>query len=995
MSNDYSLSDIQRALNEKKAKQSQQRQQLVESMAQQMPVKHVSEQDKKNQVVEQRLTALANRVDSLMGLSGRISMVEETANTLVSGVGHNALGGSQGSGIVNVSDADDVYIEGIAHGESIMWDQSLNAFVPGKGGGGGGAGNLSEVLFLGNIADRDIDFEHNFGINYNFTQITDEYGHNTWKTGTAIQGGVYKRETFDNSLDSAKIVNIDTKYDKDNDKGIFIEPSGGDVALHGFNSKYEDWSDPKNSSRIVNVDMLEDRVDAEHAILIEEMVQRMNYSDAKDVDGSIYSGNQAQFQFMNKLGLHNNNLSGQPIAPSITERFPKDSYILIEKIGTADYGLFKITSDPQPKGSTTTEFVSVDFLDGTGSLTVDEHANVYAFNKNYDLTLLQLILHEIEARVEKDGDTMTGGLAINNQDKATNPVSFEIKGIQSSGGGSNYVFSAHLDSKDRDVVEYHGPMEDGDEIVNKKYVDNLIQSIAGGLHYLGEIEDETPAQIEDPNANPGDFYIFAKDRNWHGNPVKKGDWLIFDGTDWNVLDRDQTSNYLPLTGGTMQGPINMGPGNQLSMHGDTPIITKRIDTANDSNFELYRNGQKRFQVADAVTQIFTDLKLVSNSNFEVRNGCQIRSGTEWIMTWYGNGVRYHGGMDHEDSIVTKEYVDNKVGSGGAVGDFLPLDGSEAMSGDLRIFNTTNDNSEAAIVLKGARGNATNAAATIKFQNDTLASTSDNIGYLTYRASDTERFFRFSKKLEVVGDLDVSGKANLENIVTTGTTSTMKYLNIDVGNSSSEALKVKGTVNVDVTDGNTTGLQAKLFLKGARTGNTNPIGSIHLQNNNSTQEGVFGFHSNESNSKDEAFFKFSHDVNFNGNKIKGITKVDVLDDTYIFADGTQAMRLGRSHNGNDGGAQTQIMRAHLNGRRTFAIRGHEPGSNTETDIFYCYTNNNIGDSVEYKGRMTNQWDIVNKTYVDNALPKAKAVATIPDNPTPGGLYKVGDQLYMGL
>ena len=96
MSNDYSLSDIQRALNEKKAKQSKARQNLVESMAQQMPVKHVSEEDKRHQVVEQRLTALANRVENLMGMSGRLSLIEETANTLVSGVGHNALGGSQG-----------------------------------------------------------------------------------------------------------------------------------------------------------------------------------------------------------------------------------------------------------------------------------------------------------------------------------------------------------------------------------------------------------------------------------------------------------------------------------------------------------------------------------------------------------------------------------------------------------------------------------------------------------------------------------------------------------------------------------------------------------------------------------------------------------------------------------------------------------------------------------------------------------------------------------
>ena len=69
----------------------------------------------------------------------------------------------------------------------------------------------------------------------------------------------------------------------------------------------------------------------------------------------------------------------------------------------------------------------------------------------------------------------------------------------------------------------------------------------------------------------------------------------------------------------------------------------------------------------------------------------------------------------------------------------------------------------------------------------------------------------------------------------------------------------------------------------------------------------------------------------------------------------------------------------------------------TDILYCYTNSAAsgGDSVEYKGRMTNRWDIVNKEYVDTKPAVARTVAQIPDNPTPGALYKIGDQLYMGV
>ena len=79
-SSDYSLSDIQKALNEKKQKQAQQQKMIAEHYAREMPVKHISEEDKKFQIVEQRLTAISNRVENLMGLSGRVSLIESQAN---------------------------------------------------------------------------------------------------------------------------------------------------------------------------------------------------------------------------------------------------------------------------------------------------------------------------------------------------------------------------------------------------------------------------------------------------------------------------------------------------------------------------------------------------------------------------------------------------------------------------------------------------------------------------------------------------------------------------------------------------------------------------------------------------------------------------------------------------------------------------------------------------------------------------------------------------
>ena len=69
---------------------------------------------------------------------------------------------------------------------------------------------------------------------------------------------------------------------------------------------------------------------------------------------------------------------------------------------------------------------------------------------------------------------MTGGLRIDVADKSVDPISFEIKGIQNSGGGSNYIFASQLDSQGRDVCEYHGPVEGDYEVVNKQYIEKLI-----------------------------------------------------------------------------------------------------------------------------------------------------------------------------------------------------------------------------------------------------------------------------------------------------------------------------------------------------------------------------------------------------------------------------------------------------------------------------------------------------------------------------------------
>jgi len=61
-------------------------------------------------------------------------------HTVVSGIGQGGDGQTPGSGVVRIRDLDDVDLDNISSGDSLIWDDLLGSFVPGAGGTGGGAG---------------------------------------------------------------------------------------------------------------------------------------------------------------------------------------------------------------------------------------------------------------------------------------------------------------------------------------------------------------------------------------------------------------------------------------------------------------------------------------------------------------------------------------------------------------------------------------------------------------------------------------------------------------------------------------------------------------------------------------------------------------------------------------------------------------------------------------------------------------------------------------
>ncbi len=188
----------------------------------------------------------------------------------------------------------------------------------------------------------------------------------------------------------------------------------------------------------------------------------------------------------------------------------------------------------------------------------------------------------------------------------------------------------------------------------------------------------------------------------------------------------------------------------------------------------------------------------------------------------------------------------------------------------------------------------------------------------------------------------------------------KFLKLSGGTMTGDLTMSESTITIDDRDGAATGRQAKLKLIGARTGNTSPIGSIHFDNEYSTQSGVLGFHSEQTGTGNFSFFRLSHRLDMSTQTIRNCTGI------WAEYDSLSAIVFRRSSSAADGVAQTQINRAHRGDRRSFAIRGRDT-SNNDCDVFYVTTRDGgAGDSVEYKGRTTNDYDIANIKYVKSQI-----------------------------
>lgn len=110
----------------------------------------------------------------------------------------------------------------------------------------------------------------------------------------------------------------------------------------------------------------------------------------------------------------------------------------------------------------------------------------------------------------------------------------------------------------------------GRQALSKEEADKLYLTVgvSGGMAFKGTI-DVTAAAPTSPHA--GDYYAALADgtlhTSWTGvtGAVKKGDLLLYDGTNWHAIAQEfDLRSYLPLSGGTLTGQINLPAGTPTS-----------------------------------------------------------------------------------------------------------------------------------------------------------------------------------------------------------------------------------------------------------------------------------------------------------------------------------------------------------------------------------------------------------------------------------------------
>ena len=175
-------------------------------------------------------------------------------------------------------------------------------------------------------------------------------------------------------------------------------------------------------------------------------------------------------------------------------------------------------------------------------------------------------------------------------------------------------------------------------------------------------------------------------------------WDEDDGK-WIVKSTSVSGNYVLKSGDTMLG--------DLSFEGTNKLVTRHIDSGQNSNLELKHNGITRLYVGGSAVSVNNSL-IVKNASAEAEDlifrveGNQANDGTGDNILYVqrktsgGDQLRYYGPVSFNKEVTTKEYVDNITSpfetaikaAGFQLGSFQYRRGSDSFSSGTIQSNTT-------------------------------------------------------------------------------------------------------------------------------------------------------------------------------------------------------------------------------------------------------------------------------------------------------------------
>ena len=456
-------------------------------------------------------------------------------------------------------------------------------------------------------------------------------------------------------------------------------------------------------------------------------------------------------------------------------------------------------------------------------------------------------------------------------------------------------------------------------------------------------------------------------------------------------DEDNEEKFVNVSGGdSMEGQLIINGPRKAGDDADNPELVSSlkvlsIDNAQNSSLQLRHSGNAKVYIGD------TDLSIASDIKFNRAAGSVVKSNVQDLLNIGSEEIAYLGRSIEDEDLITKKYVDDAK-------DFLQNEIIELEEEIEAIAPSTERGSWAFnpvgnVSLPGAytmytdsRDDGLGGVASIfaAAKNITLNERDLNNTVHNFGGTDPGDLIEiFEEGDDDYGLYSIISIQKLSNPNPGGISYT--YLSIDVhlertgngdmadgrarfkvfkapsGGDASGFVKrtgdeMSGNLVIDKSDGSTD-TEAGLKLKGSRGSTTNAAATITFDNAQAQEKGYLTYRAWDTS----GYFRFNQDVDLNNNGLHSVGRLRMQPGAYIGSGSTSRIII---RNGTNSDAATEIQRAGDN-KRTFAIKGKAAGTTDIEDFFWAYSNSgDVGDAINYTGKITSPSNIVNKEYVDS-------------------------------